>query len=178
MESSRAYYMSHILLRNEIYGNWAKFIEALKAGPDEMQTYLANMWNDIDAKYFKEGVVIRDIDRKVTKQDFSISIENINDVLTVFIIFPELDSYMAQARVVAIALCEKYPRYITMEIWTEQEILMNQKLKEGYPLGYTVGEWQLKEQGFEHINYGRLPDATMECFVSFIGNTLLKQDKE
>lgn len=174
MKSSRAYYMSHILLRNEIYVNWNKFVEAFKLGPDEMKTYLVNMWNGIDNKYFKEGIIISDIDRKVSKEDFDISVEYINDILTILIVFPAVDSYMAQARAVAIALGKENVRYITLEVWTEQEIMLFEKYKDEQPLRYTVGEWELNGTDFEHINYGKLPEATMECFISCIKNNILK----
>lgn len=179
MESSRAYYMSHIALRDTVYFNWQEFIQAFNKGPNEIQTYLANMWNGIESKYFKEGTKIVDIERNISKDDFKVFVETLQDVLTIFIVFPQTEIKMAQAQIVAISLCEKMPRYITLESWTEQEAnRMREMLKDEYVPSYTIGEWKFIDDHFEHVNYGQIKDVSVGEFVHFVDNNILKQSKE
>lgn len=166
MSSSRAYYLSHVLLRNTIFENWETFSEKLDKGPEFMKKYLSELWHSIDGKYFKEGVIITDINRKITADDFNITFRNINGRMTFFFIFPDPDSFSAQAKSVALVLSEEELRYITMEIWTEKEI----------PHQYTLGEWKIQEGKFMHFNYGYIPRATVECFATFVEKLLSEQN--
>ena len=44
---SRAYIVSHIRIRDEIFNDWGNFNKILKDGPESMKEHLAKLWNDI-----------------------------------------------------------------------------------------------------------------------------------
>ncbi len=174
MESSKAYYFSHILLRNKIYYEGKEFSDKLRQGPQVMRPYLLELWNSIDESTFKEGVVIKDKDRVVTVDDFDITFRPYQNFNVYFFIMPDPKCFMAEAKCAALAIDkENRIRYLTMEIWSENEVeQMKKALGDAYTPQYTVGEWAIKDNQFTHLNMGHLPRPTIECFASFLGDNL------
>ena len=170
MKTTRAYYMSHVLLRNKIFFEADEFNENLKKGPQVMKKYLLDLWNSINETDFKEGTIIEDINRVVSANDFDVTYRAIENKEIFFFIMPDPDCYQAQAKAVALIIDKTSGiRYITMEIWSKDE---DEKMKaifgELYTPKYTIGEWKLKDNKFVHMNYGRIPRNTLECFATFI----------
>ena len=164
MESTKGYYLTHILLRNIIFYDFKVFNEKLNKGREVMKKYLLELWNNIDESKFEPGTVIIDKERVLIESNFDITFNEIDGIKIFFIIFPETSSYSTQAKAVAIALCKDFPRYITMEGWTKEEI--EQK--------YTLGEWEIYKGVFKHNNYGKMPRNTVECFATSVKELLLK----
>lgn len=175
METSKAYYMSHILLRNKIFFESKEFNEYLSKGPQVMRQYLLDLWNSIDEKNFKEGAIIKDIDRAVSVDDFDISFRPSEEKNIFFFIMPDPVCYQAEAKAVALIISKTNEiRYITMEIWSNnEEENMKKILGESYIPQYTIGEWVLEENQFKHLNLGKIPRNTIECFASFIIEKLI-----
>ena len=164
MESTRAYYMSHILLKNKIFFDWKIFKDNLDKGPMAMKQYLLDLWNSIDQKCFKEGTKIKDLDRVITVDDFNILATKKDQKIIFFFSLPEPDSFDVQAKAIALILENgKMPRYITMEIWAEKEIAKQ----------YTIGEWILKDNKFEHLNIGKIDGKTTKDFMSYIIDNII-----
>ena len=162
MESTKGYYLTHILLRNIIFYDFKLFNEKLNKGPEVMKKYLLELWNSIDESKFEPGTVINDKERVLIESDFDITFNEVDGIKIFFIIFPETSSYSTQAKAVAIVLCKDFPRYITMEGWTKEEI--EQK--------YTIGEWEICKGIFKHNNYGKISRNTVECFATSVKELL------
>ena len=158
-ETSRAYIASHIKLRNEVFGNWQAFNKALCSGLDVMKKYLSDMWNSITEKDTMNGFRINDLNRSISESDFNVTHNVLNGINVFYIIFPEPTIIQAQAKCVAVALTPNLPRYFTMEISS------NYFTKEPY---YILGEWQIENGCFKHVNYGPLNHNTIESFASGI----------
>lgn len=164
-KTSRAYMLSHIVLRSEIFGNWRKFNEHLNKGPEEMKKYLCDLWYSITNDKINQDFYLVDENREIKPEDFDIT-ANIHENMKIFyIIFPDIDSFMAQAKCVALVLAPNMPRYITMEIANEE----NGQKK------YMVGEWKIKDNKFVHYNYGRMEKDTIAAF-SYCVSSILKAD--
>ena len=164
METTKGYYLTHVLLRNIIFYDFKNFNENLSKGPEFMKKYLSQLWNSIDEKNFKEGVIIRDKDRTITENDFDITVNQINSTKIFYLIFPDPINDSVQAKTVAICLCKDFPRYITMEGWTKDELSQQ----------YTLGEWEICKGEFKHCNYGNVSRNTVESFATSVIE-LLKQ---
>ncbi|MBP3255069.1 MAG: hypothetical protein J6M60_01060 [Clostridia bacterium] len=175
METTRAYYMSHVLLRNKIFFEPDEFGKKLSEGPNSMKQYLKDLWQSIDQKLFKEGVIIKDIDRKAEIEDFDITNAMVGDKNIFFFQMPEPDSYDTQAKCIALVLERGGKvRYITMEIWTqrESEIIKEIKGSEAMPQ-YTIGEWIFVGNDFEHKNLGKVKEDSIDSFASAVAQIVI-----
>ena len=164
METTKGYYLTHILLRNIIFYDFKLFNEKLNKGPEVMKKYLLELWNSIDENKFKPGTVLKDKEINVVENDFNITVNEVNGIKIFYITFPETSSYSIQAKAIAIVLCKDFPRYITMEGWTKEENTQN----------YTLGEWEIYKGSFVHNNYGKIPRNTIECFSTSVKELLLE----
>ena len=90
---------------------------------------------------------------------------------------PDPICYQAEAKAVALILNKTSEiRYITMEIWSSsEEENMKKILGESYTPQYTIGEWILDGNKFKHLNLGKIPRNTVECFASFILENLIER---
>ena len=160
-ETTIAYQVTNIVLRNEIYGNWDNFIKNLNSGPEVMKQELLNMWNNTREILTKQdNIEILDLDKEVTKESFDITMNTTEDGLKVFyFIFPDADIAFAQCKCVALALTPKAPRYFTMEYFSKEK--------------FVFGEWTPNGQ---HSNYGSLDNPTIECFAKNIYDKIEKND--
>lgn len=161
-KTSRAYMLSHIVLRNEIYGKWQVFNEHLNKGPQDMKQYLCDLWYSITQDKINQDFYLADEERKVTIDDFDITANKQADLQIFYFIFPEPDVFMAQAKCVALVLAPNMPRYFTMEIMKEEN---GQKQ-------YIVGEWKVKDRQFVHYNYGKMEKNTIDAFSYCVGSIL------
>jgi hypothetical protein len=169
METTRAYFMSHIVLRDKMFFEPKEFSEKLGAGPQVMKQFLADLWNGIGQDYFKEGTVVKDIDRKIVPEDFNITNAMVGDNNFFFFTMPEPDSYNAQAKCVALVASRTGNiRYITMEIWTEQEVEKK----------YTIGEWIFAGDHFEHKSLGKMVGDSIDVFASAVAQIVNENNKE
>jgi hypothetical protein len=166
-QTSRAYIASHILLRHEVYSNWKNFYENVNKGPENMKVFLADLWNNINEKNVKKGMEIIDKDRSVTKDDFDISANKLQNMQTFYFIFPDSDFEMAQAKCVALVFAPQMPRYFTMEL---------SKINENNEREYIIGEWTIENNSYTHVNYGSLEKNTIEFFAGKI-DTILEKTK-
>ena len=175
METSKAYFMSHILLRNKIFFEAKEFNEYLGKGPQVMKQYLLNLWNNIDQKDFKKDVIIKDINRPISIDDFDITLRQLEGKNIFFFIMPDPICYQTEAKAIAFIIDQVSGiRYITMEVWSSnEEENMKKIIGESYTPQYTIGEWKLEENQFKHLNLGKIPRNTVECFVSFILENLI-----
>lgn len=165
-ETSRAYIVSNIKLRNEIYGNWKEFCSILNSGPDSVKKYLSNMWNSISKKDIAEGIELIDLERKIDENSFNITMNKVNNITIFYFIFPDSDFFMAQAKCVALALMPTLPRYFTMEVAID--ISTSRRY-------YVMGEWKLINGKFNHINYGEIPNGTIENFSYHVLDVINKK---
>lgn len=175
MESTRAYYMSHILLRNKIFFEPDEFGKKLSDGPQVMKQYLKDLWESIDQKFFNEEVNIKDIDRKVEIDDFKITNAMVQDKNIFFFQMPEPDSYDTQAKCIALVLERGgKARYITMEIWTQREIELIKEINgtEAMPQ-YSIGEWIFTGNDFEHKNLGKIKGDSIDTFASAVAQIVI-----
>lgn len=161
-KTSRAYMLSHIVLRNEIYGKWNEFHDHLNKGPENMKQYLCDLWYSITQDKINQDFYLADEERKVTIDDFNVTANMLSNMQIFYFIFPEPDSFMAQAKCVALVLAPNMPRYFTMEIMKEEN---RQKQ-------YIVGEWKVKDRQFVHYNYGRMEKNTIDAFSYCLGSIL------
>lgn len=168
---SRAYIVSHIRLRDEIFSDWNNFNIILNEGPDKMKEHLAKLWNDINPEDLNSGFVLTDKDRVIGVNDFDITMNHVGDCPVFYFIMPDPDSVQAQAKCVALALTQSRPRYFTMEI---------SKRLNSEETYYIMGEWILKDNNFTHLNIGPIPNGTVANFashVSFILNNNSKKEQ-
>ena len=163
---TRAYLMSHILLRNDIFYNWEEISKHLGNNIGDIKRYLLKMWYriGINDKISDKKIKISDISRMVTVDDFDVIERNINGITVYFFIFPNPDSCESQAKAVAVALCRDEKRYITMEMFSKE----NQ---------YKIGEWNITENKFVHNNLGLLKGNTVEKFILLLEDILKNDDR-
>lgn len=160
---SRAYIVSHIRIRDEIFNDWGNFNKILKDGPESMKEHLAKLWNDISPEDINKDFELTDKDRVITKNDFDVTMNHVGDYPVFYFIMPDPDSVQAQAKCVALAITPTRPRYFTMEISKK----MNSE--ETY---YIMGEWMFKDGNFTHLNLGPIPNGTVANFASHVSVVL------
>ncbi len=158
MQTSRAYVLTNIILRQEIFENWQNFYNHLHKGAKHMQKYLYKLWHSIDEKTLNNEIPLIDINREVKVDDFKIFMELVNNIPIFFFVFPEPEVVMRQAKCVALSLSTKAPRYFTMELFGNYS--GNYK--------YEIGEWVVEDLNYVHTEHGELKENTLEEFVSKI----------
>lgn len=153
-ETTIAYQVTNIVLRDEIYDNWEIFLKNLNSGPNTMKKELLNMWNSTKEKLNQhENLKIVDVDKIVSVESFDITMNITEDNVRVFyFIFPDAEIAIAQCKCVALALTAHIPRYFTMEYFS----------KENGNEQFMFGEWTLDNK---HLNHGKLNNPTVDCFA-------------
>lgn len=116
IETSIQFYLTNYVLVNEVFLNWKNFSSKLNLGPDKMRDYLYNEWYDTKAKSIEsDDIIIKDFDRKVSREEFSIKfVPTKNGIPVFYLTFPSYHDSDSTGVFVALALCEKMPRYIAM----------------------------------------------------------------
>lgn len=163
---SKAYIVSQIKLRGEIFGDWSNFNEILKVGPSAMKEHLSKIWNDITPEEINQGFELTDKDRVITKDSFDVTMNYVNNYPVFYFIMPDPDSVQAQAKCVALAITPNRPRYFTMEI--SKRTLTDE-------VYYIMGEWVIKDNNYAHLNYGPVPNGTVANFASHV-TAVLEED--
>lgn len=152
---NKAYIMSHLKLRDEIYFNWRIFNYYLLKGGDELKQHLCNLFNSIKIKDYSDNFSISDLETKVSIKDFDFSVMNIGNINVLFIEFPKSSFVCNQAEIIAIAFSKNSPRYFTLEVEPDSM--------------YLIGEWLLKDNVFIHIDYGEVTEDYLISFVKILG---------
>jgi len=162
METSIQYIVSNIKLFNEVYGNWSNFSKYLDEGPESMKKYLLKLWNETkeELKDNKESK-IKDIDKKVTINDFDVSFSKTNNNISVFFItLPDYDGTDAASKYIALALTPNLPRYFTLEY--------SSHFLDKSPC-WVIGEFAFTKEGkVIHHNYGSIDNMRLSYFAGYI----------
>lgn len=151
---NKAYIMSHLKLRDEIYFNWGIFNYYLLKGGDELKQHLCNLFNSIKIKDYSDNFSISDLETKVSIKDFDFSVMNIANVNVLFIELPKSSFVCNQAEIITIAFSKDSPRYFTLEVESNSM--------------YLIGEWLLKDNVFIHIDYGEVTEDYLVNFVKIL----------
>lgn len=159
---NRAYVMSHLKLRDEIYFNFGGFSNNFFQGKEKIREYFCKLWNSIDINSYNNNYILIDSDeqqKNIELSDFDVGVKQINGVNVLFFEMPESYSYCQQAKIIAIVFLKSGLRYFTLEIESESKCL--------------VGEWLLVDDDFVHINYNKIYDDYITNFLNSL-NIMLK----
>ncbi len=161
ISTSIQYQLTNVKLFNEIFYNWKNFNEQLNKGPEKMKYYLLEEWNKLKEELKdNEGIVLKDIDKIVTENDFNITMNQAKDGSLVFYFtFPNYDDTDAASKFVALALTPQKPRYFTLEY--SESIITKEKQ-------FIVGEFLVENGKRVHRNYGPLKSDKIEIFSGFV----------
>lgn len=163
INTSIQYQLSNGKLFQEVFGNWRKFNEELKKGPENVRQWLFDKWNEVKEELKdKPDIILKDLEREVTKEDFGISFQQTKQGTNIFFfIFPDYEYTDAASKCVALVLAPKMPRYITLEY--SQSFVTKQKQ-------YVVGEFVLDEKTHQktHLNYGTVDNDRVSYFAGYV----------
>lgn len=162
ISTSIQYQLTNKKLFYDIFGNFEEFNEILKQGSNAVKQFLLDDWNEIKEELSKnENIVLKDIDKKVTIDDFDIELEEDKDGYAVFFFtFPDYEDHDAASKYIALCLLKDRPRYITLE-YGESFVIKQFPEKESC---FMIGEFSVDENSnIVHQNYGKL-EGTLKSF--------------
>lgn len=160
IETSIQYQFTNVRLFNKIFTDWASFNEALNSGPENMKKYLYLEWNKLADELKKnDKILIKDIDRNITINDFDITVNSINNIFIFYFSFPDYQYNDAASKYVAIALTPGMPRYFTLEYG--KDIFKDTNV-------WYIGEYYLKDGKRCHKNYGQVDNMRLTFFSGYI----------
>lgn len=170
--TSIQYQLSNGKLFQEVFGNWRKFNEELKKGPENMREWLLAKWKEVrEELQAKPEIILKDKEREVTKEDFNISFQQTKQGTNIFFfLFPDYDGTDAASKYVALVLAPKIPRYITLEY--SQNFVTKQKQ-------YVIGEFVLDEKTHQktHLNYGSVDNDRISYFAGYVLGMIEGEEK-
>ena len=161
ISTSIQYQLSNVVLFNEIFGNWNNFNDTLDKGPAEMKKYLFDKWNKIKENLkSNNNLVIKDIDKEISVDDFDITFNRTKNGTSVFFItFPDYNYTDGASKFVALALTPNMPRYFTLE-YSKHAI-------DSSPC-WVIGEFIIAENKKKHINYDTTDNMRLTWFAGYI----------
>lgn len=168
--TSIQYQYTNVKLFREIFYNWKEFNAQLNKGPDAMKEYFLSQWAGLrDSLKNREDLVIRDLYRIVSKDDFDVTVNKTSKGTPVFYFtFPDYDFRDGASKYVALSLGAPMPRFITLE-YSE-----HQANKE---LCWVVGEFAIDRQtnSVKHNNYGTVDNNRLSAFAGYVMGILEAQ---
>jgi len=171
--TSIQYQLSNGKLFQEIFGNWRKFNEELKKGPENMRQWLFDKWYEVKEELKdRPDLILRDLDRKVTKEEFGISFAQTKKGTNVFFfIFPDYEYTDAASKYVALALTPRKPRYITLEYTKRYGTTEKQ---------FVMGEFVFNEEINKkmHKNYGNVDNDRIGYFARSVLDMIERENDE
>lgn len=160
ISTSIQYQYTNVKLFREIYTNWKEFDSYLSKGPEVMKDYFVNEWNKLkDELIKKDNLILKDLDKIVTRDDFDITYnETKNNNLVFFFSFPNYEYRDGASKYVALALLSDTFKFFTLEY--SQNFLTKD-------LSFVVGEFLVdKETGHvKHNNYGQVDNDRLSYFA-------------
>ena len=115
-----------------------------------------------------DQILINDIDREVTINDFDARLIDAEDGTHIFVFtFPDYNFNDSTSKYTALAITKGIPRYFTLEY------SINLAKKEDCSV---VGEIAIEKNSLQHRNYGTIEKADLSTFVICIAD-LLKNNK-
>lgn len=167
--TSVQYHLTNNYLFNEIYGNWQNFNQVLNAGPESMKQFLCDLWNKTKNDLLQNpNVIIRDVDKEITPNDFDITLNSTNGGIKIFYFtFPSIDIEKPEpaCKYVALALTPNMPQYFTLEY---------SYIPEPYPVGplgrnfWVAGEWAIIDKNKKHYNIQSIDNDRLPYFAGLI----------
>ena len=161
--TSIQYQLSNGKLFQEVFGNWRKFNEELKKGPENMRQWLFDKWNEVKEELQPNpNIVLKDFEREVTKEDFDISFQQTKQGTNIFFfVFPDYDGTDAASKYVALVLAPKMPRYFALEY--SQSFVTKKKQ-------YVIGEFVIDQKTHQkaHLNYGSIDNDRLSYFAGYL----------
>ena len=163
ISTSIQYQYTNVKLFNEIFYNWKEFDSYLKRGPEVMKEYLLSNWNETREQLKNnQKLLVKDLDKNVTKDDFNITINRTKTgTFIYFLTFPDYEYRDAASKYVALALTPKLPKFITLEY-------SNDSFKN--ELCFVIGEFyiDLDTKKVEHKNYGKVDNNRLSWFAGTV----------
>ena len=117
------------------------------------------MGNVKDALSQDDRILVKDLDKDITKDSFDITVTTSDNGTTIYyFIFPDYEFADPASKCVAVILTDTDPRFINMEY---------QMSSFGVKRYFTFGEFKANEDrtNFVYENYGELPDESIEQFA-------------
>ena len=165
ISTSIQYQFTNAKLFNEIFANWKNLNEKLNAGPNVMREWLYNEWNNLkEILAQREDLIVKDIGKKVTVDDFDITFNKSDSGVSIFFFkFPEYEYNDAASKYVALALTPTMPRYFTLE-YSESFLTKERQ--------FVFGEFKIDEntRTRKHINYGTVDNDRLTFFAGLVLN--------
>lgn len=166
ISTSIQYQLTNVKLFNEVFYNWVAFNEQLNKGPEQMKRYLLEEWNHLkEGLKNNEKLILKDIEKEVTENDFNITMNRTKDGSFVFYFtFPDYEYTDAASKYVALAFLPEKPRYFTLEY---SENFMTREKK------FILGEFVIDQNNLvRHQNYGILENNKIESFAGAVLNLI------
>lgn len=170
ISTSIQYQLSNVVLFNEIFGNWLTFRQILEAGPERVRKFLLDKWNEVREKLKDDdNLIIKDMNKKVTIDDFDATLTKTEEGFNVFIFtFPDYEYKDAASKYSALILNPEFPRYFTLEY--SENFLTKEEC-------YVVGEFCIEKNRIQHKNYGTLNNCELSSFTVCIFDILKHETK-
>lgn len=161
ISTSIQYQFSNSTLFYEIFGNWLNFNEHLNKGPETMKKFLLDKWNETkDRIKDNENLIIKDLDKIITEDDFNITFNKTKKgTFVYFFTFPDYEYRDAASKYLALALTPKMPRYFTLEY--SESFLTKEPC-------FVIGEFYLEDNKRLHKNYGEIDNSRLSYFAGYI----------
>lgn len=164
IETSIQYQYTTCKLFNEIYHNWNQFLEeVILVDPDKSKEYFLKQWNIVKNELKdNKKITLTDIKRKVTKDDFDITLKESKSGIKIFYFsFPNYDELDGACQYVALVLQSKLPKFYTLECVRKVGKNKTNYLVGGY-------EFDKRKTKVFHITYGFLKEKNLEQFENEI----------
>lgn len=161
ISTSIQYQISNNWLFDEVFANWRNFNEVLRKGPNEMKKYLVEAWNMLKEELkANDNLIIKDLDKEVTVDDFDVTYNRTNNGISVFYItFPDYEYTDAASKYVALALTPNMPKYMTLEY--------SENVNDGSAC-WVIGEFKIENNKKVHVNYGSIDNMRLSWFAGYV----------
>lgn len=164
------YFIAHMKIRNLVFEDWPKFNELLNQGPEALQQYFCDLWNNLREDFKnREDLEIIDMDKIIITNNFEISYSVLNNNIKAFtFVMPKPLTDYGQAECVSLVLGAKIPRYFTFELIES----INEKNC------YVIGEWQIdfENNDYKHRNYGAIDEPNIGRFLGRVAKIIKEQE--
>ena len=161
ISTSIQYQLTNVKMFKDIFEDWKNFDSLLSQGPDIMKMHLLQEWNNLKENLKNnKGILLKDLNKDVTINDFDITFNRTKNGTSVFFFtFPDYEYKDPASKYVALALTKNMPRYFTLEY---SENIMT------HELCWVVGEFFITPNGKGHNNYGEVDNDRLSWFAGYI----------
>lgn len=174
IQTSIQYQLTNNKIFEDVFAKWNVFSSWINQGPTKMKEFLFNEWYETKRLLtLNPNLIVKDFNRQVSIVEFDIKyIPTTTGIPVFYLIFPDYKEGDGASKIVGLALCEKRPRYFTLESAIRYE---------NNSLTYVVGEFYVDYQtrSKKHNNYGFVDlNVDLKQFSSFIEQILIRQDEK